>query len=597
LKDRRRLFVFAQVTSKHSFDRREPEQPTRTGALWFAFRAKCFQVRRLLQNLSASAPRKLTPQVIDESGDLVAESRIPLYKSVNPAEFALQAGKVQNLRLAVRSIHGVRVRAGEDFSFWAQVGRPTRRRGFVTGRELREGCIIPSIGGGLCQLTNALYDAALTAGLEIVERHAHSQRIPGSMAVTDRDATVFWNYVDLRLRAVFDWQIEARLNASELLVSFRRLSAGVLTDSFCGAQSVEFLASGDEVESCETCGVTSCFRNSSAANLSRSGVTAWLLDAWQPEHDQYLLELRQNSDYLFTPLDSARRGVGPYRWNSKGFARVIEAPLFVLERSVRSRRLAAQGAARQRALLALDEKLERIYARRLPPEATHLIVSQNLLPFLWRDGVLGGRTFDVLMTRLPMAKLEAVLDRAASAHPESRTLADFRAPREIVAAESDALAQAASWITPHRYIARFAGDRAKVLEWERPKRSAPTGGDWVVYPASTLGRKGACELREAMRGLNLPIRLCGPVIEDPDFWRGFKTERHVSGDWLTGAHCVVLPAWVENQPRRVLEAVAAGVPVIVSEACGLDGLDGVLTVPTGDADALREAIEGVLVSA
>ena len=33
----------------------------------------------------------------------------------------------------------------------------------------------------------------------------------------------------------------------------------------------------------------------------------------------------------------------------------------------------------------------------------HVTLTQNLLPFLWRSGVLGGRTFDVLMTRLPLA--------------------------------------------------------------------------------------------------------------------------------------------------------------------------------------------------
>jgi hypothetical protein len=416
------------------------------------------------------------------------------------------------------------------------------------------------------------------------------------MAVTGRDATVFWNYVDLRLRAPFDWQIEARLTASELVVTFRRLSQDLLPKSpkkpIRSTASVQV----DAAESCETCGVTSCFRNPSAANLLPTGVTAWLLDAWQPEHDQYLRELRQNSDCLFLPLDSTRRGVGPYRWNSRGFARIIEAPLFVLERSWRSRRLASQGAARQNALLAFDEKLARIYARRIPAEATHLVISQNLLPFLWREGVLGGRTFDVLTTRLPMKELEAVLDRAASAHPESRTLADFRAPHDIVTAESDALARATSWITPHRYIARFAGDRARLLPWEQPKRSAAAAGDWVVFPSSTLGRKGAYELREAMRGLDLPIRLCGPVIEAPDFWRGIKTERHVSGDWLADARCVVLPAWVENQPRRILEAIAAGIPVIASEACGVSELDGVITVRPGDADELRSAIEQVLVS-
>jgi glycosyltransferase involved in cell wall biosynthesis len=53
---------------------------------------------------------------------------------------------------------------------------------------------------------------------------------------------------------------------------------------------------------------------------------------------------------------------------------------------------------------------------------------------------------------------------------------------------------------------------------------------------------------------------------------------------------VVLPAWIEHQPRRLLQAVAAGVPVIASEACGLRGVRGVINVPCGDLAALRMAI-------
>ena len=67
----------------------------------------------------------------------------------------------------------------------------------MAGRELREGCIIPVVGGGLCQFECALTYAALSAGFEIIERHAHTQVIPLTREVA-RDATVFWNYVDLR---------------------------------------------------------------------------------------------------------------------------------------------------------------------------------------------------------------------------------------------------------------------------------------------------------------------------------------------------------------------------------------------------------------
>jgi len=60
----------------------------------------------------------------------------------------------------------------------------------VPGRQLREGCLFPAIGGGLCQLSNALYDVSLQAECEIVERHPHSRIVPGSAAARDRDAAI-----------------------------------------------------------------------------------------------------------------------------------------------------------------------------------------------------------------------------------------------------------------------------------------------------------------------------------------------------------------------------------------------------------------------
>src|SRR6185436_244312 len=152
---------------------------------------------------------------------VVAESVTPLRTDLGSTGRLLTEGKIENLRRAVRRIDGVELRPGDVFSFWAQVGRASRWRGFRRGRELREGCLVPSIGGGLCQLSNALYDAALKAGLEIVERHAHTRVLAGSLAEVGRDATVFWNYVDLRFRSQNAFRIEADLSADHLAVRIR----------------------------------------------------------------------------------------------------------------------------------------------------------------------------------------------------------------------------------------------------------------------------------------------------------------------------------------------------------------------------------------
>jgi hypothetical protein len=237
----------------------------------------------------------------------------------------------------------------------------------------------------------------------------------------------------------------------------------------------------------------------------------------------------------------------------------------------------------------MDERLAVAFERRLPAVAMHLVVSQNLLPWLWRNGALGGRTFDVLMTRLPMAELERVLDVAAAAHPESPTLADFRAPSALAAAEAEALAAARHWITPHTSIAALADGRARILPWQIPQTRTVRRGSNLVFPASTLGRKGAWELREVLRDLRLPLTLGGPVLEGARFWEGITTTP-AAPDWLEGAAAVVLPAWVEHQPRRLLQAVASGVPVIATAACGLADVPGVTTIPTGDTAALHDAL-------
>ncbi len=540
-------------------------------------------------------PRRL-PQAaeIDPAWPIAGECRTDLHPQSAPAEFALQAGKVQNLRVATRAVHGIRLHAGETFSFWAHVPRPVRRHGFVRGRELREGCIIPSVGGGLCALSNALYDAALHAGLHVVERHAHSRTVPGSMAVAGRDATVFWDHVDLRLQAQFDCVLEAFLTAGELVVRWRRTSATGTGEMPHASPVCRPAPVSPEVESCETCGVTSCWRNPAATALPTRAITAWLVDEWWPEHAEWVQAHRQPSDWLFLPLESRHWRFGRYLWPTDGFAHVRSAAWTVLRRSWKSRRLARQGAERVRTQLRMDESLVRAWERKIPPEATHLVVSQTLLPALWRRGLLGGRTFDVLMTRLPMAELQRTLDAAAMAHPGSPTLADFRAPADLVAAEAEALARARRWVTPHTGVGALAGKKWQPLEWHRPADTAePRGessaGRVIVFPASTLGRKGAWDLRAALRGTTLPLRLGGPVLECPDFWQ--HTVLSPAGtDLFEDAAAIVLPAWVEPQPRRLLAALAAGIPVVATPACGLPPQPGLTVVPCGDSDALRAAL-------
>jgi hypothetical protein len=607
-------------------DGAEAREPKRLNSLVFRGKASLLTLRRGVANLVGDVAR--LPQATEKGyAFAVAESRTPLWGERSLAELPLQRGKVQNLRCALRRLDGTVIPAGETFSFWQQIGRATRRRGYVDGRQLQEGCLFPAIGGGLCQLSNALYVVALQSGCEIVERHPHTRIVPGSAAEEGRDATVAWNYIDLRFRSTQPLRIEARLNADTLIIrlctdqpvtaktsaspapstplsNFTSLSSLAVTQEAGAASGLRNGGSPRAVldvraHSCHSCGMEACFRHRDLAAKPNTplpqGRTAFLVDEKTPEFARYLEETHRSDDLLGIPLDGLRWKRPQYAWQQEGYAQVTTATAETLARAFAARRLGRYGAARLQAQLDGAETLARRFAHALTTDVNHLCVSQTLLPFLWREGYLGGRTFDVLMTRLPLETLHHRLEAAAEAHPErAGTLTEFRAPQWLVEAEAAALAAANRLITPHREIAAQFPGHALPLDWSLPIAKPTTWGNAIAFPGPTAARKGAYELREVARACDLEVVLLGNELEGEDFWKGVRTRRATpaSGqNWLEGVGVVVQPALLEDRPRLLLTALAAGIPVIATPACGLGDLPNVLTVPFGNSGALQAAIQ------
>ena len=533
----------------------------------------------------------------------VAEDRSPLWnRDVDEREWSLELGKVENLRIAVRALDGLEFEAGQRFSFWAQVGPPVRLRGFVPGRELREGCVVPGIGGGLCLLSNGLFAVAQAAGFEIVERHAHSRRPPGSRAAAGTDATVAWNYVDLRFRAAQPWRLEVRLDAEWLIVAIRterrRRAMPIVHERRESSEpvqpSVRERWSGDEGRSCMSCDQPCSQARSPSAGIV-GGRRSWLLDGVWPEYTTYRRDHAGAGDRSLIPIDGQLLHTPRYAWPHVGGGSTISFPAQTLIRSLRSRRLASQGPARQRALLDDERRLAAAMAAKLEPRDTELVVAQNLLPHLFELGALGGRRVRVLMQRLPLCELQARLDEAHACSPHSPTLADFRADARLLEAEAQALDDAVEIITPHTDVARCFPGKTTRLEWVLPAREPARVGErapgplrlWL--PTSTVGRKGVWQLRAALEGRDCQLWIAGRELEGPGFWS--HVDVHHGSPALRDIDAVVLPAWVEHQPRALLRAVASGIPVIASRACGIEGLPGVRTIAAGDVDDLRAAVD------
>jgi hypothetical protein len=204
-------------------------------------------------------PRRLAVAPVGDFTLPLASCVTSLHGKGPAEERVYELGKIENLRQAASRLDGVVGPAGAVFSFWRQLGPATAARGFVVGRMLQEGCLVPAVGGGLCQLSNAVFDAALQADCKIVERHRHSRLIPGSAAALGRDATVAWNYVDLRFRAPRALRLSVTLAEGELRVLF----AGRPADG--PASAVAALVEATDIRgvarSCATCDETDCHRH------------------------------------------------------------------------------------------------------------------------------------------------------------------------------------------------------------------------------------------------------------------------------------------------------------------------------------------------
>ena len=129
----------------------------------------------------------------------------------------LEAGKRHNVALACAILDGLELGPERPFSFWRALGPATLERGFRPGVEIWSGCALPSVGGGLCLLSNAIFEAALRAGMRVLERHAHTRALGEASVI---DATVAYPHVDLRVRPRGRAVLRARVAHDVLVVAF-----------------------------------------------------------------------------------------------------------------------------------------------------------------------------------------------------------------------------------------------------------------------------------------------------------------------------------------------------------------------------------------
>jgi vancomycin resistance protein YoaR len=130
-------------------------------------------------------------------------------------------GQHMNALRAARALDGTLIEPGAVFSFNRTVGSWTPDRGYVLAPVSYDGELVVDWGGGVCQTSSTLYNAALLAGLEIIERHRHTwapKYIPPG-----QDAAVAQRTIDLRLRNPYPWPVRLAVTTGDERIGIRIL--------------------------------------------------------------------------------------------------------------------------------------------------------------------------------------------------------------------------------------------------------------------------------------------------------------------------------------------------------------------------------------
>lgn len=137
--------------------------------------------------LKITAPNKK----LSDLGEEAFPDQLATFSTIYDAS---ATNRAYNVELATKKINGTVIMPGETFSYNKTVGSRTIEAGWKEGTAYISGKVVPSVGGGVCQVSSTLYNAALLANLEITERTNHTFTV--DYVAASRDATVYYGSLD-----------------------------------------------------------------------------------------------------------------------------------------------------------------------------------------------------------------------------------------------------------------------------------------------------------------------------------------------------------------------------------------------------------------
>lgn len=136
---------------------------------------------------------------------------------------AQNAGRLANMELACQMLNGIRIKPHSVFSMFRIIGDPQPSRGFQLGPVIAAKGLDTTIGGGLCQISTALFNVALLAGCDILEQHNHSKDIwgDGRFVPLGKDAAYVFSRWDLQFRNLFNSDLALLMQVNRMGMSLK----------------------------------------------------------------------------------------------------------------------------------------------------------------------------------------------------------------------------------------------------------------------------------------------------------------------------------------------------------------------------------------
>ncbi len=126
--------------------------------------------------------------------------------------------RASNIRLAAALLNGVVLDGGKTLSFNDTVGARLPERGFRKAKIIENGEYVEGVGGGVCQVSTTLYNAALLSGMTVTEYHPHSLAV--GYVGPSRDAMVSGSSCDLKFKNPSSTPVYIRARTGDGSVTF-----------------------------------------------------------------------------------------------------------------------------------------------------------------------------------------------------------------------------------------------------------------------------------------------------------------------------------------------------------------------------------------